>query len=674
MAIARTFPIRISKGWSSSATRRRSIIQHPQKNIENVDDDRRRTTARPSLRVVIIARYKKGVSSDCISNVVSLSLLGVGAKHAHFFCIFWTQKKSEFLITLHSLFVRCCGVCTPRERERERERDAEKQKRQQERVGVMRGSALARSSSCSCSSSSAAAAAAAFGKSFYKRRPKKNAFFFYPKERRRCGGKEGSAARAMMPTAEEEDRAIMTEENTSSLPSIYESEDGKEQQVLDALKNVIDPDFGENIVNCGFVKVLKISDDGKDVALVLELTTPACPVKDEFNRLSKEFVKRLEWVDDVDVIMTASPKSAMADVPEAPPGLRGVKNIIAISSCKGGVGKSTTCVNLAMTLAQMGAKVGIFDADVYGPSLPTMITPEFDKLEMKQDGTITPVEYEGVKVVSFGYAGQGSAIMRGPMVSGLVNQLLTTSEWGELDYLLLDMPPGTGDIHLTLGQVVPITAAVVVTTPQKLAFIDVDKGVRMFAKLEVPCVAVVENMSTFTGDDGKVYRPFGRGSGQSICEAYDIPHLIEMPIEPGLSSGGDSGTPLSLSDPTGPIAALYQDIGAFVVREVAKINSGRGPTAELDPDRRGCLKVQIADVNDGLPFYVSGASVRKSDQSARAKNSNESPDVLLTGEKVPDDLEPVSVATVGNYAVSVTWPDGFSQVAPFRVLKTLPRL
>tara|TARA_B100000073_G_scaffold94553_3_gene75033 strand:- start:7803 stop:9434 length:1632 start_codon:yes stop_codon:yes gene_type:complete len=543
----------------------------------------------------------------------------------------------------------------------------------------MRSSALARSSStCSCSSSSAAAAAAAaaFGKSFWgdKRRPKKNAFFFYPKERRRCGGKEGSAARAMMPTAEEEDRAIMTEENTSSLPSIYKSEDGKEQQVLDALKNVIDPDFGENIVNCGFVKVLKISDDGKDVALVLELTTPACPVKDEFNRLSKEFVKRLEWVDDVDVIMTASPKSAMADVPEAPPGLRGVKDIIAISSCKGGVGKSTTCVNLAMTLAQMGAKVGIFDADVYGPSLPTMITPEFDKLEMKQDGTITPVEYEGVKVVSFGYAGQGSAIMRGPMVSGLVNQLLTTSEWGELDYLLLDMPPGTGDIHLTLGQVVPITAAVVVTTPQKLAFIDVDKGVRMFAKLEVPCVAVVENMSTFTGDDGKVYRPFGRGSGQSICEAYDIPHLIEMPIEPGLSSGGDSGTPLSLSDPTGPIAALYQDIGAFVVREVAKINSGRGPTAELDPDRRGCLKVQIADVNDGLPFYVSGASVRKSDQSARAKNSNESPDVLLTGEKVPDDLEPVSVATVGNYAVSVTWPDGFSQVAPFRVLRTLPRL
>ena len=644
-------------------------------DVENDDDDRRRTTARwSSLRVIIIIAHKKGVSSNFIS-VCRISLFWVLGQNtliflaALFFCIILdAQKKSEFLIALHSF---CACWCLQTERGRETQRS----KSEQERVGVMRSSALARSSSCSCSSSSAAAAAAAFGKSFLgdKRRPK-NAFFFYPKERRRCGGKEGSAARAMMPTAEEEDRAIMTEENTSSLPSIYKSEDGKEQQVLDALKNVIDPDFGENIVNCGFVKVLKISDDGKDVALVLELTTPACPVKDEFNRLSKEFVKRLEWVDDVDVIMTASPKSAMADVPEAPPGLRGVKNIIAISSCKGGVGKSTTCVNLAMTLAQMGAKVGIFDADVYGPSLPTMITPEFDKLEMKQDGTITPVEYEGVKVVSFGYAGQGSAIMRGPMVSGLVNQLLTTSEWGELDYLLLDMPPGTGDIHLTLGQVVPITAAVVVTTPQKLAFIDADKGVRMFAKLEVPCVAVVENMSTFTGDDGKVYRPFGRGSGQSICEAYDIPHLIEMPIEPGLSSGGDSGTPLSLSDPTGPIAALYQDIGAFVVREVAKINSGRGPTAELDPDRRGCLKVQIADVNDGLPFYVSGASVRKSDQSARAKNSNESPDVLLTGEKVPDDLEPVSVATVGNYAVSVTWPDGFSQVAPFRVLRTLPRL
>ncbi|CAL6410702.1 unnamed protein product [Bathycoccus prasinos] len=484
--------------------------------------------------------------------------------------------------------------------------------------------------------------------------------------------KSSSSARATMGTTKEdtEDKAVMTDENTSSLPAIFSSTNEKEQQVLECLKNVIDPDFGENIVNC----VLRVSESGKDVALVLELTTPACPVKDEFNRLSKEFVKRLEWVDDVDVIMTASPKSAMADAPEAPPGLRGVKNIIAISSCKGGVGKSTTCVNLAMTLAQMGAKVGIFDADVYGPSLPTMITPAFDKLEMKEDGTITPVEYEGVKVVSFGYAGQGSAIMRGPMVSGLVNQLLTTSEWGELDYLLLDMPPGTGDIHLTLGQVVPITAAVVVTTPQRLAFIDVDKGVRMFAKLEVPCVAVVENMSTFTGDDGKVYRPFGRGSGKSICEAYDIPHLIEMPIEPGLSSGGDSGTPLS--SPTRPVQSprFTKTSARGVVREVAKINSGRGPTAALDPDRRGCLKVQISDVNDGLPFYVSGASVRKSDQSARAKNSDESPDILLTGERVPDDLEPVSVATVGNYAVSVTWPDGFSQVAPFRVLRTLPRL
>jgi Mrp family chromosome partitioning ATPase/DUF971 family protein len=472
---------------------------------------------------------------------------------------------------------------------------------------------------------------------------------------------------------QEEERAVMTEENTSRLPSIVKSENEREQQVLDALKNVIDPDFGENIVNCGFVKVLKATEDGQ-VAIVLELTTPACPVKDEFNRLSKEFVRRLEWVKEVDVIMTAAPKSNMLDVPEAPPGLRGVKNIIAISSCKGGVGKSTTCVNLAMTLMQMGAKVGIFDADVYGPSLPTMVSPEFEKLEMSKDGAITPVEFEGVKIVSFGYAGQGSAIMRGPMVSGLVNQLLTTSEWGELDYLLLDMPPGTGDIHLTLGQVVPITAAVVVTTPQKLAFIDVDKGVRMFAKLEVPCVCVVENMSTFTGDDGKVYRPFGKGSGRSICDAYDIPHLIEMPIEPGLSSGGDSGIPMTLSDPTGPIAALYTEIGACVVREVAKINSGRGPTAFLDPDRRGCLKVQISDVDDGKPFYVSGASVRKSDQSARVKNSNESPDVLLNGQKVPDDLEPVSVATVGNYAVSITWPDGFSQVAPFRVLRTLPRI
>ena len=235
--------------------------------------------------------------------------------------------------------------------------------------------------------------------------------------------------------------------NTPNSPSITSAPAGsKEADVLDALRNVIDPDFGENIVNCGFIKDLLISDEG-GVTFTLELTTPACPVKEEFDRLSKAFVGAVDWVTSVNVNMTAQPVTN--DMPDTVAGMKGVRHVIAVSSCKGGVGKSTTSVNLAYTLSMMGAKVGIFDADVFGPSLPTMTTPEFPVLQMNKDtGTITPTMYEGVGIVSFGFAGQGSAIMRGPMVSGLINQMLTTTDWGELDYLIIDMPPGTGDVQV----------------------------------------------------------------------------------------------------------------------------------------------------------------------------------------------------------------------------------
>ncbi|KIZ01501.1 putative Protein mrp like protein, partial [Monoraphidium neglectum] len=235
-------------------------------------------------------------------------------------------------------------------------------------------------------------------------------------------------------------------------------------QVLSQLRRIIDPDFGEDIVACGFVKDMAIDADSGAVAFKLELTTPACPVKDQFKREATQYVQELPWVTSVDVTITSQPnKPLLAADTGRPGGLRDVRHIIAVSSCKGGVGKSTT-------------SVGIFDADVYGPSLPTMVSPELRILRMDPETrAITPTDYEGVKLVSFGFAGQGSAIMRGAMVSGLITQMLTTSEWGDLDYLILDFPPGTGDIQLTLCQTVAITAAVIVTTPQKLAFVDVAK-------------------------------------------------------------------------------------------------------------------------------------------------------------------------------------------------------
>ena len=285
-------------------------------------------------------------------------------------------------------------------------------------------------------------------------------------------------------------------------------------------------------------------------------------------------------------------------------------------------------MNLAYTLRMMGAKVAIFDADVFGPSLPTMTSPKNAVLEMdKETGTITPTEYEGVGVVSFGFAGQGSAIMRGPMVSGLINQMLTTTNWGDLDYLIIDMPLGAGDVQLTICQVVPISAAVVVTTPQKLAFIDVEKGVRMFAKLSVPCVAVVENMSYFEVD-GVKHMPFGEGSGKRICDEYGVPNLFRMPIVPELSACGDSGVPLVLADPAGEVSARYGAIAAKVVQEVAKLGKARVNAVEADAEGRagvaGAVRVPLASEGGPRPSWAptfAGATGARATRGRRKRRS-----------------------------------------------------
>ncbi|KAK1265721.1 Cytosolic Fe-S cluster assembly factor NBP35 [Acorus gramineus] len=450
-------------------------------------------------------------------------------------------------------------------------------------------------------------------------------------------------------------------EGTSSV-----SIDGAEKDVLSALSQIIDPDFGTDIVSCGFVKDLHVEEFLGEVSFRLELTTPACPIKDMFEQRANEVVAMLPWVKKVNVKMSAQPaKPVFAG--QLPKGLQTISNIIAVSSCKGGVGKSTIAVNLAYTLAGMGAKVGIFDADVYGPSLPTMVSPENQLLEMNPETrTIIPTEYLGVKLISFGFAGQGRAIMRGPMVSGVIDQLLTTTEWGELDYLVIDMPPGTGDIQLTLCQVVPLTAAVIVTTPQKLAFIDVAKGVRMFSKLKVPCVAVVENMCHFDAD-GKRYYPF---DSVQVVQQFGIPHLFDLPIRPNLSASGDSGMPEVVADPQGEVAKTFQDLGVCVVQQCAKIRQQVSTAVTYDKSIRAIrVKVPASDEE----FLLHPATVRRNDRSAQSVDE-------WTGEQklqysdIPEDIEPEEIWPMGNYAVSITWPDGFSQIAPYDQLESIERL
>ncbi|PWZ36802.1 Fe-S cluster assembly factor HCF101, chloroplastic [Zea mays] len=377
------------------------------------------------------------------------------------------------------------------------------------------------------------------------------------------------------------------------------SVDDAKKDVLIALSQIIDPDFGTDIVSCGFIKDLEVSE-----------------ALEEFEQKANEVVAALPWVKKVDVTMSAQPAQP------------------------GGVGKSTVAVNLAYTLAGMGARVGIFDADVFGPSLPTMVSPENRLLVMNPESKyILPTDYLGVKMVSFGFAGQGRAIMRGPMVSGVINQLLTTTDWGELDYLVIDMPPGTGDIHLTLCQVAPLTAAVIVTTPQKLAFIDVAKGVRMFSKL-------------------KVVQQFG------------IPHLFDLPIRPTLSASGDTGIPEVVADPQGDVANTFQNLGACVVQQCAKIRQQVSTAVSYDRSIKA-IRVKVPDSDE--EFLLHPATVRRNDRSAQSVDE-------WTGEQkvqysdIPDDIEPEEIRPMGNYAVSITWPDGFSQIAPYDQLEMLERL
>ncbi|KAL9324550.1 hypothetical protein ACSQ67_009407 [Phaseolus vulgaris] len=444
-----------------------------------------------------------------------------------------------------------------------------------------------------------------------------------------------------------------------------------EGDVLKALSQIIDPDFGTDIVTCGFVKDLQIDKALGEVSFRLELTTPACPVKDMFEQQANEVVAMLPWVKNVKVTMSAQP----------------ARPIYAEQLPAGGVGKSTVAVNLAYTLADMGARVGIFDADVYGPSLPTMVSPENRVLLMDPvKKTIIPTEYSGVKLVSFGFAGQGRAIMRGPMVSGVINQLLTTTEWGELDYLIIDMPPGTGDIQLTLCQIVPLTAAVIVTTPQKLSFIDVAKGVRMFSKLKVPCVAVVENMCHFDAD-GKRYYPFGRAlscAHDSIGQECSclLNNLLVLPqnrfqfchvLVPKillLSASGDSGMPEVVADPQGEVSKIFQNLGVCVVQQCAKIRQQVSTAVTYDKTIKA-IKVKVPDSKE--EFFLHPATVRRNDRSAQSVDEWTG-DQKLQYNDVPEDIEPEEIRPMGNYAVSITWPDGFSQIAPYDQLQTMERL
>jgi len=328
-----------------------------------------------------------------------------------------------------------------------------------------------------------------------------------------------------------------------------------EAAVLDALRAVKDPDLHKDIVALGFVKDLRI--DGGAVAFAIELTTPACPVKDLMRDQAHAAVSALPGVAAVDIRMTASVRSvARPELGRAP--VEGVKNIIAVGAGKGGVGKTTVAVNLAVALARSGSKVALLDGDMYGPNVPIMLGLH---TQLLTDGEkIVPAERYDVKVVSMGFLTPDDApvIWRGPMLHGAIQQFFRDVRWGPIDYLIVDMPPGTGDVALSLSQSVPVAGAVLVTTPQTVSLADTRRAVQMYRKLNIPAIGLIENMSYFVCPGcGRESDIFGKGGGEKMATEMSVPFLGSIPLHAPVRSGGDAGIPIVLGEPeSAPALAL----------------------------------------------------------------------------------------------------------------------
>ena len=329
-----------------------------------------------------------------------------------------------------------------------------------------------------------------------------------------------------------------------------------EEAVLDALRVVRDPDLNRDIVSLKFIKNLKI--DGGNVSFGIELTTPACPVKDQMRDQARAAVAALPGVAHVDITMTAQVRAtATADGSKAP--VPGVKNIIAVGAGKGGVGKTTVAVNLAIALSKAGGRVAMIDGDIYGPNVPIMLGLQ---TQLTTDGQkIVPAEQYGIQVVSMAFlTGDDSPVIwRGPMLHGVIQQFFREVRWDRIDYLIVDMPPGTGDVALSLSQTVPVSGAVVVTTPQTVSIADTRRAVRMYQKLNVPMLGLVENMSHFVcpgcGEESDI---FGKGGGETLAEELTVPFLGRIPIYEPIRVGGDTGVPITIGEPQSAPAKAFR--------------------------------------------------------------------------------------------------------------------
>ncbi len=354
------------------------------------------------------------------------------------------------------------------------------------------------------------------------------------------------------------------EKNSGSGPTI--------EDLRKALGRVEDPELHKDLIALNMIRDLKV-EDGR-VSFTLMLTTPACPLRERIAADARAAVEALPGVREVQIRMDAAVPGGFPTGPLKPV----ARNVVAVASGKGGVGKTTIAVNLAVCLAQKGSCVGLLDADIYGPNVPTMMG--ISELPAPREDRILPAEAYGVKVISIGLMVQPGQplVWRGPMLHSVIRQFLTDVEWGNLDYLIVDLPPGTGDVQISLGQLIRLSGGIIVTLPQKVSQEDALRGLEMFRMMDVPILGVIENMSYWTGPDGKPVDLFGRGGGRAIAEQAKVPFLGEIPIDPAVRIGGDSGKPVVIASPESPVSNALKDVAekAAARISVVAIQGGRG--------------------------------------------------------------------------------------------------
>lgn len=355
------------------------------------------------------------------------------------------------------------------------------------------------------------------------------------------------------------------------------------EQVLDALKVVMDPDQGKDLVSTNSIQNVQI--DGMVVSLTVNLSTTSDKVKQQVQQACESAIRELVHKDIVPVIKIGTKPASGNQHSNSNQNelLPQVKNIIAVASGKGGVGKSTVAANLAVALAKTGASVGLVDTDIYGPSVPTMFGLQGERPNINTQRKLIPLEKFGVKLLSMGFLvdTDEAVVWRGPMVSSAVKQFLTEAIWGPLDYLVMDLPPGTGDIQLTIVQTVPLSGAVIVSTPQDVALDDARKGVTMFRKVNVPVLGIIENMAYFIPPDApdKKYYIFGKDGARNLASRLEVPFLGEVPLQQPIREGGDFGKPVSVDEPEN---GVFTTIAEKVALEVANRNNNLAPTEKIE--------------------------------------------------------------------------------------------